>query len=767
MEQQQPHPIPAGRQLPPSVNFIQTTLPRKLDVLRGAHVYYNPQSNQFEPVKTTAAAMPPSSIGGKARPEVTRERNIEPPVRELVPAVEAMVFWNAILEPAMRRFSTQNQPEPGALVEKPQYSIRAKKEWRSIHENLQSAQDVFNAAGKPVLSRLKHIYRKVADHAETLQEVIAAAPDEGAYVSLVKSVLGLLLGALGASAKVRMKVTGFADEEDMKKGFSKVEIFLAAFPGDPNIKEASVDLIACILKAVERAILYFLSGTFSRVGGIGKQDLIDSIEKIPERTKELMGRVEESHIWGLQKASGLTLANIEELRLLNVENAMAISLKTDKIFSQGREIMLRLDSVGGIVHEHMQQFTQQQEVRDANFKAELQANIMNGVKILFDDYAENIKESLRQEIEVSVRSHSSAATSRNPSPGPEQQQQSPPQWPPQNTYGPPPPPWPQDPYAAYYQHHQQQQQFYPQNPSYLTSPPPVYAHPQYYQQLLPVPPPPPVPEPTTIPVTALLSALGSFCGLDKRDVQTALSQSESIPIPYRLRAQEIIQAREFRAWATAPSSRELLILGDPSLEHVQAGAAVSLVTASLTESLRARGAGFATLAFFCGLHTRRDDAHVGAAATIRALIAQLLEQHYVGYRFQQGDLGLSLEQLAGSTDSTTTAADLAALCALFEWLVKWLPRDKTLVVVVDGIGEYEATQFKEGMLVVLRCLLGLVAASEAKKQGPVVKVLATCPTGTISLRSEFRSNGPESILVMEALEVVNERMDMELSLPWR
>lgn len=47
----------------------------------------------------------------------------------------------------------------------------------------------------------------------------------------------------------------------MKKGFSKVEIFLAAFPGDPNIKEASVDLIACILKAVERAILYFLSHT--------------------------------------------------------------------------------------------------------------------------------------------------------------------------------------------------------------------------------------------------------------------------------------------------------------------------------------------------------------------------------------------------------------------------------------------------------------------------------------------------------------------------
>jgi len=44
-------------------------------------------------------------------------------------------------------------------------------------------------------------------------------------------------------------------------GFARVEIFLSAFPGDPNIKDASVDLIACILKAVEGAIVYFLSST--------------------------------------------------------------------------------------------------------------------------------------------------------------------------------------------------------------------------------------------------------------------------------------------------------------------------------------------------------------------------------------------------------------------------------------------------------------------------------------------------------------------------
>ncbi|KAL8289183.1 hypothetical protein RB597_000999 [Gaeumannomyces tritici] len=769
--EQQPHRLPAVCQQPPSVDFIQNRLPRILDAVKGAPVHYNPQSNRFEPINTVTAAMLAPSMGEKARSgqqaedaagETTKRRDVQPPVRELVPAVEAMVFWNAILEPAMARFSTQNQPEAQTLVEKPQYSIRAKRQWRGIHENLQSAQDVFNGTGKPVLSKFKYAYRKVADHTETLQEIIELIPDEGAYVSLVKSVLGLLLSPLHASAQTRMEVTGFADGEDMEKGFSKVEIFLAAFPGDQNIKEASVDLIACVLKAVERAILYFLSSTISRAMGRHKEDLIGSISQISAQTKGLMERVEESHIWGLQKASGLTLANIEELRLLNVENAMAISVKTDQVFNQGRKIMLRLDGVGRIVQDYMQQFTQQQEDRDANFKAEqeardaqFQADIMNKVKILFDDYTENIRETIRQEFEASNRSHTSAATSRNPSPGPEQQQ-SPSQWPPQNPCG-PPPPWPHDPYAV---HQLQLQQFYFQNPSYLAPPPPVHPHHQYYQQPLPIPLP--VPEPTGIPVTALLSALGTLIGLDKRDMQSALSQSESILISHRLRAQEIVQAREFRAWATAPSSRELLVLGDPSLESLHAGAAVSLVAASLTESLRARGAGFATLVFFCGLHTRHDDAYAGAAVMIRALVAQLLEQHYAGYRFQESDLGLSLEQLAGSTDSTTTAADIAGLCALFEWLVKWLPRGKTLVVVIDGIGEYERVQFKEGMLVVLRCLLGLAAAAEARGQGPVVKVLATCPTGTISLLSEFRSKGPESVLLMEALQVVSERMDMDL-----
>jgi len=113
--------------------------------------------------------------------------------------------------------------------------------------------------------------------------------------------------------------------------------------------------------------------------------------------------------------------DIEELRLLSVENSMAISWKTDQILNQGQEIMLRLDSVGCIVQGYMQQFIQQQEMRDARIKtaleaqkaqfdrelamrdaklkaenAQLIADMMNTFKETFDDHEKNLVTKFRQ-----------------------------------------------------------------------------------------------------------------------------------------------------------------------------------------------------------------------------------------------------------------------------------------------------------------------------------------------------------------------------------
>jgi hypothetical protein len=40
-----------------------------------------------------------------------------------------------------------------------------------------------------------------------------------------------------------------------------MEIFLALFPGDQNIVNASVELLACVFDATEKTIVYYLSST--------------------------------------------------------------------------------------------------------------------------------------------------------------------------------------------------------------------------------------------------------------------------------------------------------------------------------------------------------------------------------------------------------------------------------------------------------------------------------------------------------------------------
>jgi hypothetical protein len=63
---------------------------------------------------------------------------------------------------------------------------------------------------------------------------------------------------------------------------------------------------------------------------------------------------------------------------------------------------------------------------------------------------------------------------------------------------------------------------------------------------------------------------------------------------------------------------------------------------------------------------------------IQSFIAQLLEQSYQGYSFAHKDVDLN----------GVRAGNATVLCALFEWLVKWLPekeKKETLVCITDGI----------------------------------------------------------------------------------
>jgi hypothetical protein len=163
------------------------------------------------------------------------------------------------------------------------------------------------------------------------------------------------------------------------------------------------------------------------------------------------------------------------------------------------------------------------------------------------------------------------------------------------------------------------------------------------------------------------------------------------------------------------------------------------------ETLRSRDR-YVSLVFFCRRHMDSNDtcAYTGPAAMIRSFVAQLLEQSYQGYSFARGDVDLE----------GARAGNVAVLCALLEWLVRYLPekeKKKTLVCIADGIDAYENGEDGGDLRTVMDSLLGLARSEDSDR---VVKVLATSPMGTVSIDEAFR-NGPSSFLSMERLQIVS------------
>lgn len=98
---------------------------------------------------------------------------------------------------------------------------------------------------------------------------------------------------------------------------------------------------------------------------------------------------------------------------------------------------------------------------------------------------------------------------------------------------------------------------------------------------------------------------------------------------------------------------------------------------------------------------------------VRSLIAQLLSDYDFGSPHPVLRPGVDLALIEGG--------DLAELTGLLGWLVRQLPEEVTLVIIVDGIAFYEREEFENPMLDVMGDLVGLTAASDV--QATVVAVV--------------------------------------------
>ncbi|KAL2272155.1 hypothetical protein FJTKL_07462 [Diaporthe vaccinii] len=122
------------------------------------------------------------------------------------------------------------------------------------------------------------------------------------YTTPVVAAVQVIVDAFETTSRVRGTMTTGLDQQDLERKFSSIELFLATFPRDTAIQEASIELIAATLKAIENVIGFFLesnarkalSATFR--GKDYQKQALESIEQISIRSDQLLEAAQKSHI---------------------------------------------------------------------------------------------------------------------------------------------------------------------------------------------------------------------------------------------------------------------------------------------------------------------------------------------------------------------------------------------------------------------------------------------------------------------------------------
>lgn len=198
------------------------------------------------------------------------------------------------------------------------------------------------------------------------------------------------------------------------------------------------------------------------------------------------------------------------------------------------------------------------------------------------------------------------------------------------------------------------------------------------------------------------------------------SHRPDIPAIDRQRAEGLVNATHFRQWLVAPTSQKLLIHGD--LQGPSGVSGLSVLCLMLVKALR-NSPRFRPVVFFCGRHMDEQDENAGGKGLRRSLTAQLLYQ-------QSFDTGI----LDGNNVQNGLDGKLDAFCALFHSLAQQIPKETTLVCVIDGIKYYEREIYAREMGTVVVRLLDIL---QDPYLGSVVKLLVTSPLETKIIRRAF------------------------------
>ncbi|KAE9374967.1 hypothetical protein N431DRAFT_482072 [Stipitochalara longipes BDJ] len=698
--------IPSLYLQPLSVDFIDSRLSDFHDAFKNSQSQYDHASGHYIPTKMQAPSPAAEAEADEAE--------------HALPVTARMAFWAKIFPQCMEEFKDDHPKEPNRRLKGVDYSIRDKTNWEDIYSRLQEAREFYDGDKRGFWGRYEKGKRWVIDHSgPLLQQGIKFVPKLD-YTSPVVAAVQVFLDAAETTSEVRDVATKSFDSEDIERTFTEIEIFLATFPKASRIKKASIKLVAVTFKAIEDAIGFFLKSDFKKATSViirGKdyqKHLLESIDKIRTCSDQLF-----------REAQNLGNAKSRE-------DLVAIRSGTAEIFLMHKKTGEKLDGITENLDEYkvvIQKGFSQSAAENAAMKNEFLSLINDGQKKQEKMYQEQ-KQWLNDHVVGQLTELRQQIGEIQGAKTPDLEQQLPPQQPFSH-------PWPgQLPMSA-----PSQPQYALQNtlfPPFL--PPdllklllwPLLQHQQpapgpAQTQAAPRPP---------LNTASLLKLLKVPLNFAETDLVAILESSASIPLIERRKADLVVTTKQFRNWLMEPTSCELLVHGDLGLGGRRSSpryvSALSRLCALLAQALHTKGKSYVPLVFFCGSHVEDDDRHRGGRAIMRSFITQLLAGwDLFDAVLQQADdsLDLNIEGLR--------KGKLAPLCALFRWLVCRLPQGVTLICIVDGISHYETDEFEDGMLRVLRCLLGLARDT---KMAAVVKVLATSPAITDLVQDEFKED---------------------------
>ncbi|KAK1240714.1 hypothetical protein MKX07_006147 [Trichoderma sp. CBMAI-0711] len=709
--------IPPIHLQPPSVDFIDNRLPQHHGVFRNTHAHFDHMLQRYVSDRTpsTDQALVESNANGETPNELA-------PLCQMGDVGDPEKFWGLVFSDAMAAFVTKYPNEPDG-VSKLGYSIRNQTTWTGINDQLHKARQVYDGSQKQFRGWCKRTMRKIGDNAaEPATNMISLIPNIE-YVSPVLGAVQLLLNAYKVASEVREKVTSSFDETEVQELFNNAEVYVITFPDSSRIKDSTISLVVAVMKAIEDAIGFFLSNQIKRLfsvvyrGKKGYQEaLLKRLEAIKTHSEKLIQQAQNAHMMYTQLGISAIRTEVQQFQMDTKQDSKQTKVVLNDIH---------------------------------HFSAEA----CNNVLIMLNDAEENKKRQMQilanQEYilnRLAIMEEISRAST----------------------------PVPPDPSITW-----QSQHIASFNAQFqLYAAPPVHYH-TYLQPVQqpvvmqnsqiawfdaladPNYPRPISPQRNLVNSSSILEILNIPLDLDSVDLQAVKEYSYRLPRKYHARAVQVTQTREFRQWIVTPTSTRLLIHGDfsPHGPDSHRVSPLSFFCFLLVHMLRARER-YITLVFFCGFHVEEEDSNVGGAAIMRSFIAQLLQQ--TGPSFIQLDMAMDLESVARGDCA------ISKLCDLFVQLVRQqLSRNRTLVCIIDGIGDYETDELQGDMLAVIKTLLQFRKpakqghGAEQPSHGDV-KVLVTTPFSTEAVQELFldeESEGDEDelpFLTMDSFPDVND-----------